>query len=318
MAIEVCSCGDGSSIQNFGGIEDCNVGVGIPVNVILLADQKVGGGFNGIDIENDTLDATFFDGKFKDPIIKDRWLFLEGLEEFDSPPIDPTVEDFASGTTIKLHDNPKEVTFFILTSEAHKLAAKIKASECRSLSIMYNDNRNSLVGDLQGTSFKGRKIQNGSFDVQVIDGTFGVSPKVQVKFKYDRQALETNVDYIQQTSMGGFSISNDATALVDGDISYGTSVGASSTFSVFNDFGGALTRVPIGGQAAAFEVFNITDDAVEPATITETTTLGTYIATYTAPVTLADVIRIRGIGNVNVQGDFDFKDLQTKSVVTTA
>ena len=203
MSVEACSCSDSSTIQNFGGLGDCLDGVGVPVNAILLADDKVDGSINGIDTVNDTLNAAFFNGKFKDPEVSDRWLFLEGLEDFDSPPVDPTVEEFASGKMVKISDNPKEVTFFIITREAYKLAAKIKASECRSLSIIYNDDLGNLVGDLQGTTFKGRKIQNGSLDVQVIDGTFGTASRVQVKFKYDRKALESRVDYIKDSAISG-------------------------------------------------------------------------------------------------------------------
>lgn len=317
MSVEACSCSDSSTIQNFGGLGDCLDGVGVPVNAILLADDKVDGSINGIDTVNDTLNAAFFNGKFKDPEVSDRWLFLEGLEDFDSPPIDPTVEDFASGKTVKISDNPKEVTFFIVTPEAYKLAAKIKASECRSLSIMYNDDLDNLVGDLQGTTFKGRKIQNGSLDVQVIDATFTTAARVQVKFKYDRKALESRVDYIKDSAISGFTVSTDATALIDVDITYGAATTTSVTFSLANDFGGIGERVPAGGLTTSeLEVFNVTDTVVEGLSSLVETSLGTYVATYTTPVTSSDVIEVRGASEVYVQLDYDLKAIDGVTVTT--
>jgi len=315
--IPVCNCADGQTIQNFGGYGSCADGIGVPVNAILMSSTKVDGSANGINTETDTLDQAFFDSKFNDSIVEDRWLLLRKLEEFDSPPVEPTVEDFDSGSSYKIHDNAKEVTFTIVTKEAYKLAAKIKASECRDLSIMYNDDLDNLVGDLRDSSFTGRKIQNGSFDVQVVDSTFSTFPKVQVKFKYDRSALESAVDYIKQSSMNGYSIQQDAEALADVRITYGTADVNSVTFTLKTDFGGVESRIGAGGLTTAnLEIYNVTDAAVEPVSSITETALGVYTATYTAPVTVADVIEVRGIGQVYVQKSYDLKALVGQTVTT--
>lgn len=315
--IEVCNCADDSTIQNFGGIEGCIDGIGVAERVIFLSQLKEDGVTpNGIDIANDTLDAAFFNSKFKDPIIRDRWLYIDKIVDFDSPPVDPLVEDFANGDKVKLADGVREVTFFIVTAEAAKLAAKINASQCRSLSVMYGDDLENLVGDLQGTNFTGRKIQQGSLDVQVIDKTHTTAAKVQVKYNYDRSAKETSVDYIKDSSISGFTISSDAVALSDVRITEVTAIVASISFNLGIDFGGVKSRIPAGGLSALLEIFNVTDDALETTSSFTEPSVGSYVAVYTAPVDVNDVMRVQGLADASIQLTYDLKDVRKQTHIT--
>ena len=309
--IPVCNCADGDTIQNFGGATGCIDGIGVAEHAILLNNSKIDGTSNGIDTVNDTLDASFFNGKFKDVEPRERWLFLEGVTDFDAPAVDPITEDFTNGKVEKLADGVKEVTFFIITSEAAKLAAKLKASECRDLAIMYVDDNDSLIGELSGTDFIGRKIQNGSFDVQVIEKTYTTASKVQIKFKYDRSASETAVDYIKNSSISGFTLSSDAVALQDTRITYTSAALAALTFDLAIDFGGVESRIPAGGLTdAELEIYNVTQASVEATSSIVESPLGTYVATYSTPVASSDVMAVRGIGQVYVQKTYDLKALK--------
>jgi len=308
--IEVCNCADGQTIQNFGGFGDCIDGVGVPINAVLMSDTKLDGSANGIEVGTDVLNAAFFNGKFKDEVVENRWLFLEGVTDFDSPVVDPNTEELDDGRIFQLSDNSKEVTFSIVTSEAHKLAAKIKASECRGLSIMYDDDLKNLVGDLRGTTFTGRKIQRGSLNVQVIDKTNTTVSRVQVKFKYDRSALETAVNYIKDSSLTDFSVRTDATALIDARIEILTSTLTELTFTIKSDAGGVESRIGLGGlDETHLEAYNRTGTTTVAWTVTEGA-LGVYTGTYGAPIIAAQDMEVRGITQLYVQKDYDLKALK--------
>jgi len=317
MAIQ-CNCADSGSAHNFGGVSDCANGIGLSKNAILMVNDKADGTSNGLDVVNDTINTVLMDGKFKAQLETDRWLFLEGIKQVTAAPIDPNTEE-VDDITVTTSENPKEVSFTIVTMEAFKLAAKLNSHACRPISIIWNDDLDNLVGDLNGDIFQGRKIQAGSFRAVVIEAEFGVTPKVQVTFKYDIEALESNVDYIKQANMNGYSVRRDAISLIDVRIINMVATTTGIAFDLVNDFGDAVTRIGAGGLTATeLDFYNVTDDNVEPVTggIVEGV-LGSYTATWTSATAVGEVMEVRGIGGVNyVQKKYDLKGIKDKTVVT--
>jgi len=117
--IEACDCAQGAAnVQNLGGHGDCGTGIARPIHGILGAMFKQDQTPNGIIVGTDVLNQAFFDSKFQDENALDRWLLAEGfLTEYDSPIVDPNVEDIPDGRTFVLNKNTKQVTTSIITDE---------------------------------------------------------------------------------------------------------------------------------------------------------------------------------------------------------
>lgn len=308
--IATCSCGDGSSIENYG-LPGCLNGVTVPEDVYFMSLDKVDGSSNGIDLVTDTLNQVFFDLRFKAQEVRERWLVIKNIEDFISTPPDANKFTFPSGTEIKLSEGIRLVTMTFPIDDPNKFKKKIDALSCRRrLGVMYKDRNKSLVGQtVPGTdNFIAREIIDGSIDAKVFDKTDTEAARVELSFQYARVAKDGNVDFIQESSMGGFNL-NLVKALIDANITITASLLASIAFTVEDDYNGALDRTPVGGlsDAPSLDVFNNTDVAIETLSSFDEPTAGNYVATYTTPVTAADLMEVRGIGADYVQLDSDLK-----------
>lgn len=320
--IPVCNCSDGQTIQNFGGFEQCGKGIGIPKSIIFSSSTRIDDTVNGLILASQTPNAAFFDAQFKAEIIEDRWLRLDGIKQYAAPPVDPNTKDFDDGSTYKLSDNGKTVTFVKVTPEANKLKAKLDASvECRSgMRASFGDSFDNWVGENDGTNFTGRLIQDGSFFTQVQEAVDGDVMQLIVTFKWDTSALESSVDYIQPSSMESYSLKRTTVDLIDARIVYpvGGSLTTGISFSLHSDIGGSLDRLPLGGLTEAnLEAYNITDAQVEAGTTSETV-IGDYVLTYTTPIATGKDITIRPISPNTIQKSYDCKDLTADKFLVSA
>jgi len=314
--IPVCNCADGQTIQNFGGFEKCSKGIGIPKCITFHTQDRVDGTVNGLILASEVPNKAFFDSQYGNQIIEDRWLRLDGIKQYAAPPVDPNTKDFDDGSTYKLSDNGKEVTFIKVSAEAHKLKAKIDASvECRgSMVASFGDAFDNWVGENTGTHFTGRLIQDGSLITQVQEAVDGDVMQLIVKFKWDTSALESAVDYIQPSSMEGYSIKRDTVDLIDARITYpiGGSLTTGISFELSSDIGGALSKLPLGGLTETnVRAFNITGDVDVAGTVSETP-VGSYVFTYGVAIATGQDISIRSIALAPVQKNYDLKALDAQ------
>lgn len=314
--IPVCNCADGQTIQNFGGFEKCSKGIGVPKSVTFHTQFDTGGLLQGLILASETPNQAFFDSKYGNQIVEDRWLRFDGIKQYAAPPVDPNTKDFDDGSTFKLSDNGKEVSFLKVTAEAHKMKAKLDASiECRgSMVASYGDSFDNWVGENTGTHFTGRLIQDGSFITQVQEATDTEPMQLLVKFKWDISALESAVDYIQPASMEGYSIKRNTVDLIDARIAYpvGGSLTTGISFDVFSDIGGALSRLPLAGLTETnVRAYNITGDVDVAGTVSENP-IGSYVFTYTVAIAVGQLMSIRSIAAAPIQKTYDLKALDAQ------
>lgn len=311
-----CSCGDGASINNYG-VPNCFGGIDVPQDVIFLSQfEDDGTTINGIDIVTDVLNEAFFDGKFKNENVTERWLMIEDVEAFESTPADANVFTFPSGTIRKLSEGIRTVVMAFPSPDPNKLKDKLDALACRKLSVMYHDRSKSLVGQCIGDFVAGRQIVPQSFEAKVFDKTDGDAGKVEVSFQYSRAARDAKVDFIEETQFGGYSL-DSVIPLQDVNIEYISGVAAQLVFKLFFDYGPAGSREPAPGLTTTH--LDITADGVVEAlsSLTETPD-GTYTAVYTVPVSIGEVMEVRGITALYVQLSYDLKRLIGQTFTTTA
>ncbi len=184
--IATCSCGDGSSIENYG-LPGCLKGVTVPADVYFMSLDKVDGSSNGINLLTDTLNQAFFDARFKNQEVRERWLPVKDIEDFISTPPDANKFTFPSGREIKLSEGIRLVTMTFPIDDPNKFKKKLDALTCRRrLAVMYKDRNGSLVGQtVPGTdNFIAREIVDGSIDTRVFDETDTEAARVELSFQW--------------------------------------------------------------------------------------------------------------------------------------
>lgn len=309
MAID-CDCSDANSGLNLGGHgDDCSTGMGVTRNIILLTRTKANGDTNGITIGTDTLNQAFFDGKFRDPSFVDRWLWSPIVDGIDNPIVDDNVETTPSGAIKFLSKGIRQLTLPFYTSQPYKLQKQFQSNACRGLGFLEVDGDGNTQGEYVDGIFNGRKIQSQSFRANVIIPTDGSSPRVDVVFNIDRSAKDSEVDFIANSSMGGYNMA-DTQPLSDVVI---TNIVVSTTgmeFDLEQIVGGILNRFPATGLTDShLDFFNVDSDAVEPIDSLTETTDGHYVAAFTTPISLGEFMEVRGILGVYVQLSYDLKQL---------
>jgi len=310
--IGACSCGDGSSINNYG-LPNCLKGLDVPEDVIFAEMTKVDGTSNGINLLTDTLNQAFFDARFGAVDARERWLIAKGVEDFQSTPADANTFTFPSGRIVKLSEGIRQVVMTFPTKDPYKLKAKFDAMDCRNIGVAYKDRNKSLVGQCEGDLFIFRKIANGSLDVKAFDKTDTEASRVEVMFQYDRSAADRDVDFIEESSMGGYSL-DEAVALNDVNLEFVSTTTTAATWKAYLDWGGAKSRTPAGGLEANTDV--TADGVVEPTSSQTETVAGTYVSTYSTPLSGGEEIKVRGIGGVSVQLGYDLKRFDNVSSTT--
>ena len=308
--IQACDCEKAEqTVQNLGGHDACGKGIARPIDAYAGAMELVDGTPNGIILGTDIVSPAYFDAKFNNQIAEDRWLPLLGLTDYDSPIVDPNIEEIDDGRTFVLNKNAKEVTFSIVTNEFATLAAKIEALGCRDFGFKFKDANKSLLGHHKyDTLVTFRRVQPGSLRVDTVEPTTGNVGRVQVRFKWDRSALDTEVDYFTASNLGGYNL-DDTKALIDGNIKNMVATVNTLAFRIESDFGSEEGRIGLGGLSET--TLDITaDGVVEPVTgIAATAILGDYLATFSSPVTIGEKLEVRGIGGAYGQIGYDLKNL---------
>ena len=331
--IPVCKCSDKTfTMQNMGGFETCPGGMGVIKGGYFMSLTKQNGDVNGDILATDTPNKAFMDVQTLNPIIQDRWFHYPNILSYDSPVVAPETED-VDGETFQLDKNSKVVSWVTITDEAPKMLAHLDSIiDCNDdVGFMSYDAKGNRGGEVTATHFIGRKIQKGSYFGQVQEGTRTSKARLIVTFKWDESALETAVDYIDQTVMEGFKASRDTATLIDGRIIYGTSNLADISFNLHDDIGGVniggvISKNPLGGLT---ETHLVAEDVTVPAspidvpgTVSEGAD-GSYVFTYTAPIAAGKTISIRPIGwdlgTPNYIGlTYDLKDLVLQSAPTVS
>lgn len=313
--IEVCSCGSGQSINNYG-TGNCLQGIDVPRDVIFLSQRKVDGTLNGIDTVNDTINEALFDGFFLDEEVSDRWLMAKKVEDFQSPAVDPNTFEYPSGVSEKLSEGIVTVTMSFPTLDPYKLKAKLDSMACRSMSVMYVDRKGSLIGQSSGDFFIGRQIADQTLDAKVFPKTDTEGARVVLSFQYDRKAQDALVDFIVEGSMGGYSLES-VVSLSDVNCTIITSSLTVLVVDLFLDYGGVLSRIPVQGLTAT-ELDALADGVVEPtASIVESAApnVGRYTFTYTTPLSGGEVVAASGLALAAVQKTFDLKRIPLVTAV---
>lgn len=301
----ICSCD--STSANFGR-PDCLTRVGKVTGMLFVPSVDASGYVHAI-ASGDTLDQAYIDAKLKATVSANRWYLIDGLEEVTLTVGDTEYKEYSSGAKRRIRKGITTISAVIPDGFAPQMLAKIEANSCQTWRVYFITENNNVIGECSGTDLLGRKVANGTFDGTPVYETDSESGELVMTFDIERASREDLVDYV--------SFDADLQSLetlIDVYAVNATSTVAVATFTLETSFGAKNSRTKAKGLTATeVEVYNVTDSsAVTASGITEVD--GVYTYTYSVAQDASDVVRVQGVGGVNVQLCFDLTQASNTSI----
>lgn len=305
---EICTCaGDWSNLTQ----PACFGEAGEFLHGMFATELKADGSANCV-LGADVLNQAYWDAKFKNESMQDRWLIQENITK-----ITPITEDDITDTsnplkTIDLSKGKRGYTFSVITKEPNKLAKKYAELACQDLVFYAITDSGNVVGKCVGDDLCGRKIARLSTTVVPKSTQNSQAAELLITVEFEITELDEDVDYITPDSGVDLTLSK---GLIDAEIEF-VSAGINSTvFKLFTCVGAKNARVAVSGLTAAeLEVYNETDSAVIVLSGAITEVEGTYTAPFNVAQDLTDVIRVQGI-TTTVQKQYDLKKVDDVTTV---
>lgn len=275
---------------------------------------------NCIDLATATLDAAYFTSKTEEVDASKRWYPLPTLEDVNIVRGDSNKQTFESGRSILLNKGAKTLTATGLADDGHSqiLYGKIDAEvRCKIYGVFTVDLDSNLIGlciDSDTTKLYPAKMDKGSWDPIWTDETGSATSGIAYNFNYDVSITDGNFAMIAADEMTTNVLGLAGLLDVNATYAAGSAVVATLTGTLTNDYGTKLNPIPVEGIAANLEVYNVTTAGVEATTSIVETSPGVYLATYTAPTSIGEVVQLRMIASPD--GGLDGATMLTSSIIT--
>lgn len=283
-----CNVGGGNT-----GVPFCSPLQDVPYSVIIVPKYGTNGERNAIDLENDTLDQAYFDGKINAALWQDRWFPLPAMENVETARAESLSETANSGNIYRIKDGVRSFTGYIFEQSA-KLVEKLKEWECIEFGVYEIDQSGSIAGQLSndGTKLYPREVLKGSLDALLVNATDSTVQKIMLTFNYAQSVKDGKIGIITSANLGGADLLQLRGLL---DVNLKASAPAQTTDCYVKatlDYGDVLNPILVEGLVLAdFVVFNKTQStAVTPTAVTEGAP-GDYVIEFAAQ-TSADILEV--------------------------
>jgi hypothetical protein len=262
------------------------------------------GDLNGVPAGT-VLNEAFLIAKLNETDQTKRWYVFPEMFNIASPSSENETEDI-DGVPVPTGEEIKQTaTFEHVGKDANPaLKASYDSIKCEDLGVIFGTYQGQLNGMSDGAgNLVGIHIKSGTLSAQYMAPAKGTVQKMMVSYLVDDLENDANRDFIASSSIE-YPVKNWFTnqplEIIPLEVS---SAVAAATFSLNSLYGLANKKSPITGivttdispdlGVTTGEAYNFTQASNEPGTLTESgTTPGLYTFTYTAPVTVADVVHI--------------------------
>ena len=271
---EICSCKTG--IENFGQ-PNCVNALKRVSRLIFVNYRDDAGAINSI-ASTDTLDQTYFDGKFNATDVSQRWYITETINNVDGERADFTTQE-ADGINFVVRQGVREFNGTFWGGIASPTYIKsFESISCRQMGYFVVDVEGNIIGIENETTgdLDPIKIQRNTFQAKYMWPTADTVQGVNLKFNWEENERDSelsfvgsaniSVDMLTQTSMSTVVISNVASITT-----------TTFTFDMDFTYGEVFEKEPYSG--AVIGDFTLLDNGGSPiviTSITETATEGTY------------------------------------------
>lgn len=304
----MAACDCDTPLNNTGEVT-CQTLFKVAKKLILVPTFDNAGARNRIDLSL-AVDQTLIDANINQTDASKRWYPTPTIEAVTSERGDPVFEEAPSGRSSKTKEGTRDMAFQVW-DQGPVYKQQLDAVGCGNISFFIIDLDGNLRGrvlDSDATDFLYPiTIDKNSWNAGLMFGTDDTIEKLQVQFDWDQTMDDALLREIAKSSMDVNMLEIAGLIDVTGVFTLITTTGFTVTLNTLfgdikdpiTDKGVLITEVFDAPGGTPSNVFNITDTAAEPlATFVETPAgSGTYVATYTAPVTSLDTLRMTVVRN---------------------
>jgi len=281
--MSVCTCN--VSLSNTGR-PGCFPVEGVAFKLILVAMQQSDGTANEIDLENDTLDASYISGLINNSDDNARWFPIGNFKNVVIERADPITQEFDDGSVFKIRDGVKSFAG-VIPKQTSDLKRKLDSWSCTTFGAYIITKDGQLIGD-GGTAGKLKpiKIESGSFDARYVHTTDTTVPQLQLNFQWVTDFSDANLRMLEASDWTSGDLTT-VSGLIDlfYDIAASPAPTATGfTVDITTDYGSVKSREGIGGLdlVTDFDVVGSTSGTTAIATATEDSSVqGRYAITFT-------------------------------------
>lgn len=278
MAAIICTCD--SPVKNLG-LPNCSDNVGIPKRLIFVPTYKTDGTLNFIATASDAITtAAFWNGLQYNADANSRYYPLASdFESVEMAKGDTVYQEFPSGRKEKVRDGVR--TFMgQLPKVSAPLVGKLKSKGCSKMSVFIVDDEGKLVGI--------EKTTGNLYPMQLSDNTMNsifqyatdtTVPFIPVEFEFAQNNADELISFIPAASIGVDLFTQFNGKMDTNIVQVGTGSATGFTVDIFNDYGNAVTKLPIEDLVtASFSLYN--DTTASSVTITSATESATVPGRY--------------------------------------
>lgn len=288
---EICSCESG--IVNFGQ-PNCTNAFLRASRLIFVNYLDDSGAVNSI-ASTDTLDSTFFDGKFNGAVDQ-RWYYTDTINDVDGERADSVTQE-ADGINFVVKQGTRSFNGnFWGNIASPKFIESLDSVSCRQMGVFIVDVAGNIIGienSITG-ALDPIKIQRNTFQNKYMFPTATTVQGINLKFDWEENVRDSSISYVGADNILVDMLEQRAMST----IILGTAGSISTTsFTTQIDFTYGEVFDKLAYEGAVIGDFVLTEVSPTPGTIVITTVVestsvaGLYTVTYPA-ATSADVLEL--------------------------
>ena len=293
MSCTLCSCS--GTLGNTGTPNKQSV-IKAGTKLIAVPLQASDGTRNQI-LDTDTLDATFFSGKFQETDETKRWYPIGTFDQVTSERADPNTEGLNDGSSLITKQGVRTWQGWLIKYSPVYIG-KIESHACGKFGVYIVDDCGDLIGsycsDGGGSGVDALRpiaVNEASVYARYIMQQDANVGKVQLDFEFSQLEKDQSLRKIEATDISGVNLL-DETGLLDLSVSYTSPIATSVTANVTLNYDGVFTSTTINGLALAdFSAFNTTTQAAVTIDSVTNSGDGVYDIAYSSGVSSTDVVQ---------------------------
>jgi hypothetical protein len=271
---EICSCKTG--IVNFGK-PNCNSTFGRDSRLIFVNYLDDAGAVNSI-ASTDTLDQTFFDGKFNSTDLSQRWYITDTINDVDGERDDNVTQE-VDGINFSVRQGNRNYNGNFWGNVASpEYVESMESLACRNMGFFIVTVAGEIIGIKDGNDLKPIKIQCNTLQAKYMFPNADQVQGINLKFTWEENERDADISFIGAGNIVVDMLDQVSMATVDfADPATGITTTTATVVMSFKYGGEAFDKVAYTGAVAGdFTLLDTGGTPIVITTVTETATAGTY------------------------------------------
>lgn len=277
---EICSCTSG--IVNFGQ-PNCIPSFGRDSRLIFVNFSDDSGAVNSIK-STDTLDQTYFDGKFNATDESQRWYITDTINQVQGERADNITQEIDTIPFNVRQGNRMYDGTFYGSIAAPQFLDSLESMSCRAMGFFIVTVKGEIIGMCNKTTgdLDPIKIQRNTLQSKYMFPTATEVQSINLKFMIEENERDSNLSFVGAENIGVDMLAQKAMSTVT--ITVATSPAPTVTTATIDMdylYGEKFDKIAYTGAVVGdFTLLDVNSTPVSITSVTETATEGTYDVVY--------------------------------------